>query len=222
MKNTVNNETNVSGVEKPRQSPGRRLLRALCLLGHPKIKPWVFWSFFIPQLLIYLYLLGPVFVYYTKGVPSKESLEVITGTWRVEGQLSSNSNGLVAPRYFVDTESGARQVHCGFPMQKRRCGISFGPSIRPSQKVKIYYDRYFGILAFEHLDPARKDIHAANLSYEEGVFHYAQPKDTIYHNYHAHQMLIVLMLMYLVAVFFCLRAGTPNPFSQANTEEINS
>lgn len=184
--------------------PKWRLLRALCLMGNPKIKPLACWLFFIPQFVIYLYLLGPVFVYYTKGVPPKESLEVISGTWREEGKLGSNRNGLIAPRYFVDTASGPRKVHCGFPMQKRFCGDSNHPLLS-GMTVRIYYDDYFGILAFDYLEKSN-NYEPSNLAYEQGIFDYAEAKYTIYKNYGAHIIFPLIIFMYSVIVLLCWKS----------------
>lgn len=184
----------------------QKISAALLLQGHPKVRPLACWLFFIPQLLFNLYMLGPVFVYYTQGVPLQESLETITGIWREEGNLGSNSNGLVAPRYFVDTEKGAREVHCGFPMQKRLCGQMFGARFWIGKKVVVHYDSYFGILAFEHLEPPGVDQPKAGMNYKDGVFFYSKPEDTIFKNYHAHQMLIFLIAIYAWIAYLCWRA----------------
>lgn len=120
-----------------------RLLRALALRGHTYFSGPGMRIFFILQIILQLYLLEPVFIYYFKGVPPETSLEVITGTWRTEGQLGSNSNGLTAPKYFVDTEQGSREVHCGFPVQRRPCSI-FGIASPPlGIQVSVKYDNYF-------------------------------------------------------------------------------
>lgn len=200
------------GVAQPKL---RRFLRALFLTGHPKIKSWACWMFFLPQLVLYLYLLGPVFVYFTQGVPSKESLEVITGVWRQEGKIGANRNGLVAPKYFIDTDQGRKEVHCGFPMQRLPCDTWSGPTFWPDKRVTVFYDSYFGILAFEHLEAPGKHIVSANMSYEKGILYYAKPKDTIYRNYHAHWMLLIYLILYAVFVYIFWAAGS----SKSSTQE---
>ncbi|MRR52635.1 MAG: hypothetical protein EG825_17320 [Rhodocyclaceae bacterium] len=192
--------------ESPPLSTNRRLLRALALRGHPKISSLGTWLFLLPQLILNLYLLGPVFVYYTQGVPPKENLEVITGVTRTEGKLGSNSNGLIAPHYVIDTESGPREVHCGFPMQRRLCdwGI-FSPEFWDKKQVRVYYDDYFGILAYDRLEPTIHPKAPSSMSYEDGVYFYAQAKHTIRWNYHAHVMLPVLLLIYGLMVYLCWR-----------------
>lgn len=193
----------------PAISSGKRLLQALLLKGHPKINSTSCWIFFAVFFAFNLYMLGPVFVYYFKGVPPKESLEAITGIWRVEGEVGANRNGLIAPRYFVDTSAGPRQVHCGFPMQKRFCGLFSGPRMTPGKTVTVYYDNYFGILAFEHVDQVESNLAESTMSYERGVYFYAQPEDTINKNYHAHQMVFALSFIYLFIAYLCWsKSGT--------------
>ncbi len=189
-----------------RQSTARRLLRAIFCLGHPKLKPWMCLVFFVPQLILYLYWLGPVFVYYVKGVPPETSLEAITGIWRAEG--GHHAFGY-APRYFVDTQSGSREVHCGFPMQRALCGdvILLGPRLWVGKRVTVHYDPYFGILAFENLDPPEKDSPVGHMTYASGVALYAQPSDTIMSNHGAHLRLPNLFAVYLIVVISCWQAS---------------
>jgi hypothetical protein len=183
------------------QSGKKRLLRAMLCLGHPKFKPWMCWVFFIPQLILYLYWLGPVFVYYFEGVPPEASLETITGVWREQGKGGVDSRGRLAPRYFVDTDAGPREVHCGFPVQRQFCGDSTGPKfLEPGARVRVHYDPYFGILAFETLDPAKAD---QVMTYREGVYRYARKEDLLRWNFDAHIRLAVLAVFYLIAVVSC-------------------
>jgi hypothetical protein len=170
----------------------------------------------VPQLFVYLYLLAPVFVYFIQGVPPKESLEVITGVWREEGKLGANRNGLVAPKYFIDTEQGPREVHCGFPMQRRLCNLYFRVSPDSGHRISVRYDSYFGILAFEDLDLPQDKQAKAKMTYPEGVFFFARPKDTIYHNYSAHWMLFGLLVIYAFLVAACW--GATEPVVEANDQ----
>jgi hypothetical protein len=198
--------TNTSdiGASAPQTSSRRRLLRAMLCLGHPKLKPWMCWVFFIPQLILYLYWLGPVFVYYVKGVPPEASLQTITGVWGEKGGMQVDG---FAPRYFVDTTSGPREVHCGFPGQGVLCGDAFTPRPQRGKRVTVHYDSYFGILAFENLDSPVADPRVARMSYELGVRLYAQPKDTLYGNHVAHVRLGALFVLYLGTVFSCWQAA---------------
>jgi hypothetical protein len=192
------------------QSGKKRLLRAMLCLGHPKFKPWMCWVFFIPQLILYLYWLGPVFVYYFEGVPPEASLETITGVWREEGKMDANEDGLTAPRYFVDTKSGPREVHCGFPVQQRFCGIwGGGEVLRPGDKVRVHYDSYFGILGFEKLNPGD----TAGMTYQDAVYIYARKEETTRRNHRAGLRLAMLFGFYLVAIFSCWLAGGRPPVS---------
>jgi hypothetical protein len=184
-------------------SPSHRLLRSVALIGHPKMPTRAMWFFFIPQLLVYLYLLGPVFVYFTQGVPPREALEVISGVWRQEGGRGYTRNSIVAPKYFIDTEQGPREMHCGFTIQRRECNIYYRSPPPSGHRVTVHYDRYFGILEYEDWDVPSELRAKANLTYARGVFFYAQAKDTILWNYGAHWMLLFLLSLYGVCASFC-------------------
>ena len=180
------------------------LLRALALTGHPRIKTPIAWLFIVPQLALYLYLLGPVFVYYTQGVPPEESLEVIVGTWRVAGTMGSGRNRLYPPPYVIDTETGPRDVHCGFWTQKVFCG-SFGlPRLASGDKVRVHYDPYFGILAYSYLTPPYPN--AKGMPYRDGVQIYAKAKDAIFLNKNAHILFPLLLAVYMTLAVLCWRA----------------
>lgn len=63
----------------PKQPPmgkGRRLFLSLCPLGCPQLaKTRASWLFLITQFAFYLYMFGPVFVNYIRGVPFQDSLD---------------------------------------------------------------------------------------------------------------------------------------------------
>lgn len=198
----------------------RRLLRSLCLVGDPKFKAWLAWLVLIPQLTWCLYYLMPVFMYYAVGVPPKETLEEITGRWHEEGQLDSTHSQLIAPKYFLNTESGPRKVHCGFPSQHRLC---HQPWCEIGARCKVLYDNYFGILAYEQLDPPvlsastqrllasgrLKEVPPLRMSYEKGVFFYAQPELLLHLNRNAHWMFAFYFGLYTYLVIRCWRASRP-------------
>lgn len=128
--------------------------------------------------------------------------------------MGANWQGEVAPHYFVDTVTGPREVHCGFPMQRRSCDTWSGPTVWPGKRIRVYSDDYFGILAFDHLESPGQTIPTAGMSYEQGILYYAQPKHTIYHNRHAHQMLPLILFIYGVFVSLCWRINELNPKNQ--------
>ena len=181
-----------------------RFLRALALTGHPRIRARAAWLFIIPQFALYLYLLGPVFVYYTRGVPPEESLEVITGTWRIAGKLSAGRNRLYPPRYVIDTETGPRDIHCGLWTQKSFCGQFFLPRLATGDKVWVRFDPYFGILAYGYLTPPFPN--AKGLAYRDGVTLYAQAKHTIRFNKNAHFLFPLVLAIYVTIAALCWRA----------------
>ncbi len=199
----------------------RRLLRSLCLIGDPKFRAWLAWLALLPQLAWCFYYLMPVFMYYAVGVPPKEALEEITGVWREEGKLTSTHSQLIAPKYFLDTETGSRQVHCGFPTQHRLC---HPPWCDIGARCTVLYDSYFGILAYEQIDPPRlseniqrmlasgrlKELRPLRMSYEEGVFFYAQPSHLLRLNNNAHRMLALYLAVYAYLVFRCWQATSPS------------
>lgn len=192
-----------------------RLLRALALTGHPRIKTRAAWLFIIPQFVFYLYFLAPVFIYFTKGVPPKESLEVIEGTWREVGKMSSGRSRLYPPRYVIDTERGAREVHCGFRTQKALCGPLSGSRPGTGDEVKIFYDSYFGILAYEHVASSKRVFRS--MDYALGVALYAQPNSTVHFNKNAHVLLPLLLAGYMLLAGLCWKAlgddFRPTPWS---------
>ena len=177
----------------------RRLLQALALKGHPNIKPLLCWAILIPLAILYSYLLSPLFTYYMIGVPPKATLEVLDGTWRQEGEVGSGKNRLLAPLYFIDGEFGSRRVHCGFKTQLTLCGFPFAPRLTTGDKVRVYFNRSFGVLAYEFLfSPER-----AGMTYDTGVYMYARPEALIRHNRSAHILLPLLILAYAFLVVMC-------------------
>lgn len=184
---------------KHKSTKTRRLLQALALKGHPNIKPLLCWTTFIPLTILYSYLLSPLFTYYVSGVPPKETLEVFDGTWRQEGEVRSGKSRLLAPLYFIDNEFGSRQVHCGFKTQLSLCGFPFAPHLTTGDKVRVYFNDSFGVLAYEFLgNPDR-----AGMSYDTGVYMYATPKMLIRHNRGAHIILPLLISAYAFLVVMC-------------------
>lgn len=176
-----------------------RLLQALALKGHQNINPLLCWTAFIPLAILYSYLLSPLFVYYVRGVPPKEALEVFDGTWRQEGEVRSGKSRLLAPLYFIDNESGSRQVHCGFITQLSLCGFPFAPRLTTGDKVRVHFNDSFGVLAYEFLSSTNR----AGMSYDTGVYMYATPKMLIRHNRGAHILLPLLILVYAFLVLMC-------------------
>lgn len=177
----------------------RRLLQAFALKGHPNIKPLLCWTTFIPLAILYSYLLSPLFIYYTRGVPPKEMLEVVDGTWRQEGEVRSGKSRLLAPLYFIDNEFDSRQVHCGFKTQLTLCGFPFAPRLTTGDKVRVYFDSSFGVLAYEFLGSPDR----VGMSYQTGVYMYATPETLIRHNRGAHIVLPLLILAYAFLVLMC-------------------
>lgn len=177
----------------------RRLLQALALKGHPNIKPLLCWAVLIPLAILYSYLLSPIFTYCVRGVPPKETLEVLAGKWRQEGEVGSGKNRLLAPLYFIDGEFGSRQVHCGFKTQLTLCGFPFAPRLATGDQVRVYFDSSFGVLAYDFLGSPERD----GMSYDTGVYMYARPKALIRHNRSAHIFLPLLILAYAFLVLMC-------------------
>lgn len=187
----------------------RRLLQALALNGHPNIKPLPCWATLIFLAILYSYLLSPLLTYYVRGVPTKEKLEILDGTWRQEGEVRSGKNRILPPLYFIDGEFGSRQMHCGFKLQQALCGFPYGPSLQTGDKVRLYYDRSFGILAYYFPDHPVK----SGMDYQTGVYTYARPERLLLHNGKAHALLPLLILAYALLAFLCWQELKEKNFS---------
>ncbi len=177
----------------------RRLLQALALKGHPNINPLPCWVTLIFLSILYSYLLSPLLTYYVRGVPPKETLEILDGTWRQEGEVRSGKSRLLAPLYFIDGGFGSRQVHCGFKTQLILCGFPFSPRLTTGDHVRVYFNSSFGVLAYEFLDSPARD----GMSYDTGVYIYARPERLVRHNRGAHIFLPLLILAYAFLVLMC-------------------
>jgi hypothetical protein len=130
-----------------------RLLSALLLHGLWKFKPihvLVFWVF-----LAYQGWLGsPYFMYHVVGAPEPGTAQRYVGTLRVQGELQRTKTGWIPPRYFIRTNQGEVEVHCGYRPYLRECSKFYDfHKIYPDMIYSVGYDRYWGMDYIKYPDP---------------------------------------------------------------------
>jgi hypothetical protein len=128
----------------------RRLFGALLLKGLWKFKPIhviAFWCFMAYQ----GWMASPYFMYYVVGAPEPGTAPRYVGTLRIEGETTRGKSGLIPPRYYLDTEKGEIELHCGYRPRKFTCTALIGyhslrkPSKHIGEKLEIAYHPYWGI-----------------------------------------------------------------------------
>ena len=99
--------------------------------------------------------------------PDIESVPTLTGRWIVEGEMRADTTSrrarFIWPNYFVETEAGRIQVHCGLRTQSQSCVIFDGER---NLLVKIWYHSRLGILQLEVL-PTPAKPQGEMVSYEK-------------------------------------------------------
>jgi hypothetical protein len=131
-----------------------RLLNALLLKGLWKFKPIhvvVFWLFMAYQ----GWMASPYFMYYVVGAPEPGTAQRYVGTLRVEGELQRSKTGWIPPRYFIRTNQGEKEIHCGYRPYLRECWRFYDFQKRfPAMIYEIGYDEYWGLDFIKYLGDA--------------------------------------------------------------------
>lgn len=122
-----------------------RILNAVLLRGLWKFKP-----IHVFALLVFLayqgWLGSPYFMYYFVGAPEPGTAQRYVGTLRVEGELQRTKTGWIPPRYFIRTNQGEVEIHCGYKPYLRECWRFYDFHKHFSTMIyEIGYDRYWGI-----------------------------------------------------------------------------
>ncbi|OYT88666.1 MAG: hypothetical protein CFE43_21315 [Burkholderiales bacterium PBB3] len=124
----------------------KKLANALLLRGLWKFKPIhvvMFWIF-----LIYQGWMGsPYFMYHVVGAPEPGTAPRYTGTIRVEGELRRTSGGWTPPKYFINTDKGEVEFHCGYLPRTLQCVFSNALGLAPDPKdvYVIGFRPYWGL-----------------------------------------------------------------------------
>ena len=141
----------------------RRLWGALLLKGVWRFEPIhavVFWVF-----LGYMGWFGsPYFMYHFVGAPEPGTAPRYVGTLRVEGELQRTRTGWKPPRYFIRTNQGDKEIHCGYRPYPRECWRFYDFHKRfPEMNYQVGYDGYWGIDYIKYPNDASPKLHENGL-----------------------------------------------------------
>ena len=124
-----------------------RLLSAVLLHGLWKLR-WYQTVFILwPMLLVAAWGASPYFMVYVVGMPAPGTAPRYTGTIRVEGDFQFTKNGTKPPKYFIKTNSGETEFHCGYLSYRQICWLAVVYRIKPepNEIYEIGYNPYWGL-----------------------------------------------------------------------------
>lgn len=194
----------------------KKIADALLLRGLWKFKPihvMVFWVFLAYQ----GWMASPYFMYYVVGAPEPGTAPRYVGTLRIEGETTRGKSGSIPPRYFLDTDKGELEFHCGYKPRKLDCVVPLGghtlnyPSRFIGQKVEIGYDHFWGV---DHVNlPSTSSPNDLQASDE------AKNREFIL-RYHSTSLalFIGLVLLYLYFIWQAVEARQPSSSSRNSTQ----
>ena len=140
------------------------LLQSLAV--NDKKWPWYYTLIWGMAVIWYGWLFSPIVVFYLLGVPKLEELQVLEGSFKIEGPSQVYVSGRPPPRYMVETKDFTTTVHCGPKPHPRGCyGITYACRNK-NTFGKAWYDSYFGILQFECIE---SDGERTFLSYQHNI-----------------------------------------------------
>jgi hypothetical protein len=122
----------------------RKLLSAAIFKSGGKLKP-VHALGLVVALVFYGWQGSPYFMLYIVGPPEPGTAPRFVGTLREEGTLVRTRNGWIPPRYFIATNAGEIEVHCGYRPIRTECH-GFSQEVRKDLiPIQVGHDNYWGI-----------------------------------------------------------------------------
>lgn len=140
------NEQTVASYKPRSGKKTSRLLRAITLHGFWKFR-WYHGVLIWLMLAAYAWGASPYFMAYVVGMPEPGTAPRYTGTVRMQGELQATKSGWKPPKYFIKTDKGEVEFHCGYKPQQAECG-RFHRSMfqeNPSDIYEIGYSPYWGV-----------------------------------------------------------------------------
>lgn len=123
-----------------------RLFRAITLHGFWKLR-WYHTALLWLMLAAYAWGASPYFMVYVVGMPEPGTSPRYVGTVRVEGELQRTKTGWKPPKYFIKTDKGEVEFHCGYLPSRTECWLSFMLGVKPKSDdvYVIGYNNYWGL-----------------------------------------------------------------------------
>jgi hypothetical protein len=122
----------------------RKLLSAAIFKSGGKLKP-VHALGLVAALVFYGWQGSPYFMLYIVGPPEPGTAPRFVGTLREEGTLVRTRNGWIPPRYFIATNAGEIEVHCGYRPIRTECH-GFSQEVRKGLvPIQVGQDDYWGV-----------------------------------------------------------------------------
>ena len=123
-----------------------RLVGAFLLHGLWKLR-WYHTVLLWLMILAYGWGASPYLMVYAVGMPEPGTAPRYMGTVRVEGKFERTRNGWKPPKYFIQTNKGDVELHCGYLPSRKECWmLMYVPKTDFAGNVfNIGYDWYWGI-----------------------------------------------------------------------------
>jgi hypothetical protein len=123
-----------------------RILSAVLLRGLWKLR-WYHTMLLWLSILAYAWSASPYFMVYVVGMPEPGTAPRYIGTIRVEGEFQFTRNGSKPPKYFIKTDKGETEFHCGYLPYRRLCSLEVASISKPdpNEVYEIGYDPYWGL-----------------------------------------------------------------------------
>lgn len=182
-----------------------RFIRAISLHRYWKFR-WYHFALVWLTLAAYGWGASPYFMVYAIGSPEPGTAPRYTGTIRMEGELQRTRNGWKPPKYFIRTDKGEVEFHCGYLPSRRECWLYGVLAGKPDSGdvYEIGYDRYWGVDYIKYPDKiaTKLDLNKLN-SIQNWRIHYLQ-----YQNRDLAWFCVILSI-YIIVVCLAYRASDP-------------
>ena len=134
-----------------------RLIAAVLLHGLWKLR-WYHTVLLWLMILAYGWGASPYLMVYVVGMPEPGTAPRYTGTIRVEGKIQLSKNGFKPPTYFIQTNKGDVEFHCGYLPARSECLLSAVLGTQPIDGglYEIGFDPYWGLDHIKYPPPLEK------------------------------------------------------------------
>jgi hypothetical protein len=134
-----------------------RILSAVLLHGLWKLR-WYHTMLLWLSVLAYAWSASPYFMVYVVGMPEPGTAPRYIGTIRVEGEFQFTRNGSKPPKYFIKTDKGETEFHCGYLPYRQICWLAvvFRVKPEPNEIYEIGYAPFWGLDYIKYPDRIAK------------------------------------------------------------------
>lgn len=192
-------------VDKKETRRIQRFLQAIILHKYWRFR-WYHAVLIWLVLAIYGWGGSPYFMMKVIGPPEPGTAPRYMGTVRVDGELQRTQTGWRPPKYFIETDKGEVEFHCGYLPYRRECGPFPGPfdEKKASEVYTIGYDPYWGV------DQIKYPLRLSHLD-EYSLPALVSDRRVLYLTRHIRdfQLFLTMLCGYCVLVYLAYRASHP-------------